>query len=74
MREPPLCFHLRDAAPFAVSCTPTLGEEGVIHSIAWPILSPPIAKASPQQILGGTQMLPVFREELRGLFWENLRC
>lgn len=46
-------------APFSVSCTPTLGREGVIHSVAWPSLSPPIAKASSHHIFLGTQMLPV---------------
>lgn len=40
--------------------TPTLGGDGgVIHSGAWPTLSPPIAKAPPHQFFLEPQILPV---------------
>lgn len=49
----------RFSASFAVSCTPTLGRKGAIHSVAWPGLSPPVVEASTKQIFLGTQILPV---------------
>lgn len=54
---------------------PHLGRgEGVIHSVAWPNVSPPMAKAPSHSILLETQILPVplGRGGMGGLFWGNL--